>query len=260
MFLLRCMHSSDIIKLAKKGALIMFCPNCGQQITDNSKFCLHCGKAISAIVPDIIQPVTDFQVQKNAVRQSEIKVLSDALDYFSKKKDLFEEYDRLRALVRKFSRGARGALLIWGCIISTAGYLILLMLLAQNSEQAIRPTYSFFQEMVIVSAFTIIPGFIMIIGGVLMKVNNRKKRKLLEKKFSNVAKEIQYYYLNYPLCPVGPEFANPDSLYKILSVLQSGRADTIKEALNLSLNKEDRAKAMEYLKQIEKNTSNPLYR
>ena len=238
----------------------MFCPNCGQQITDNFKFCVHCGKAISTVMPDTTQPVMDFQAQKNAVRQSEIKALSNALDYFSKKKDLFDEYDRLRVLVRKFSRGARGALLIWGCIISTAGYMILLMLLVQNSEQAIRPTYSFFQEMVIVSAFTIIPGFIMIIGGILMKVNNRKKRKILEEKFSNVAKEIQYYYLNYPQCPVGPEFANPDSLYKILSVLQSGRADTIKEAINLSLNRADLAKAMEYLAQIEKNTSNSLYK
>jgi len=36
----------------------MFCPNCGQKIDDDSKFCAYCGKSISAIPDSISEPTS----------------------------------------------------------------------------------------------------------------------------------------------------------------------------------------------------------
>ena len=35
-----------VIKLLKQGGLIMLCPNCNKEISDDSKFCQYCGKQI----------------------------------------------------------------------------------------------------------------------------------------------------------------------------------------------------------------------
>lgn len=36
----------------------MFCPKCGKEIKDGSKFCKHCGSEIKKQQPDTTTPVT----------------------------------------------------------------------------------------------------------------------------------------------------------------------------------------------------------
>ena len=62
-------------------------------------------------------------------------------------------------------------------------------------------------------------------------------------------------YAEYPLCPIGPEYSNPDVLYALLQVIQSGRADTIKEALNILIDDSYRQKMQEYSQKIEKSVA-----
>ncbi len=104
----------------------MFCPQCGSQVADGSTFCPSCGRNLTVAAP--IQPAVDFQAQKNAVRQSEISALSDAINYFGARKAMFQEYDSICALVNHFARGARSALLVWGCIITTFAVMFLSIL------------------------------------------------------------------------------------------------------------------------------------
>src|SRR4030066_2429974 len=44
------------ILLARQGDSIMFCPSCGKNVPDNSKFCLHCGSSLSTPVANINVP------------------------------------------------------------------------------------------------------------------------------------------------------------------------------------------------------------
>ena len=88
-----------------------------------------------------------------------------------------------------------------------------------------------------------------------MKVNNRKKYSYFEKRYASLSKELFDHYISYPNCPVGPEYINPQILSLLHSVLLSGRADTVKESINLVIDETHRAKVREYLAAIEYNTA-----
>ena len=215
----------------------MFCPNCGQQIADGSAFCSVCGKSTTNITP---APVMDFQAQKQAVRQSEISALSQALNHFNQKRDEFTEYDYVCELVNHYAKGAKSSLLVWGIIIATVGLLCCLA-----GEEAFLGSLIAF----------VVPGGAMIFGGIMMKVKNRKNYAYFQQEYARLSEELANHYVAYPNCPVGPEYTNPEILEIILGVLQSGRADTIKEAINLLIDDAERSEMSEYLDMIEQNTA-----
>ncbi len=222
----------------------MFCPKCGQQIADDSSFCMHCGNSISGAVAPV-QPVVDFQAQKNNVRQSELNALNNAYEYFSQKRSEFEEYDAVCTLVNYYAGGAKSSLLVWGCIILTFGLIALLAVFSEGSADGILG----------VLLAIMLPASLMIAGGVLMKVNNRKKYAYYQSEYARLSQELYAHYTAYPNCPIGPEYANPDILATIASVLRSGRADTIKESINLLLSDADAEAMNAYLASIEQNTN-----
>ncbi len=213
----------------------MFCPHCGQQVADGAAFCTACGKSVASTPA----PMIDFQAQKNAIRQSEIGSLTQALQHFNQKRDEFTEYDYVCELVNHYAKGAKGSLLVWGIIIATAG---ILMLMAPDAFLGALIGF-------------VIPGSAMIFGGIMMKVKNRKNYQYFQNEYARLSQELYDHYVSYPNCPVGPEYANPEILEIILGVLQSGRADTIKEAINLLINDAERSEMSEYLDMIEQNTA-----
>lgn len=219
----------------------MFCSKCGSQVADGAAFCASCGASLTVAPAPAqpAQPAIDFQAQKNAIRQSEMAALSNALDYFNQKRSEFEEYDLVCDLVADFARGAKSGLLVWGCIITTFGLLTLL------SGEAILPLL----------LVLVLPGAAMIAGGILMKVNNRKKYEYFQNEYSRLSQELYTHYINYPNCPVGPEYSNPEILEIIMGILQSGRADTIKESINLAIREANETEVSEYLEMIEQNTA-----
>lgn len=198
----------------------MFCGRCGATVSEGSAFCSNCGANINAIAQ-----AQAFQAQKQALRQSEMTALEQAIAYFGQKRYLYEAYDRISASVIKYARGAKKSLIIWGAINSVFGALFLL----GGSEMRI-PALIF-----------LVPGTAMIIGGILMQINNKRKSAYYSNEFFSIASELTDYYNAYPNCPVGAEFSNPEVLQKILSVLKSGRADTVKESINLLITNSKRA-------------------
>ena len=101
----------------------------------------------------------------------------------------------------------------------------------------------------------LLPGAAMIVGGILMQVKNRKNYAYYQEEYARLSQELYAYYMAYPNCPVGPEFSNPDILEAIISVIQSGRADTVKESINLLLNDAEMEEMNAYPASIEENTN-----
>lgn len=230
----------------------MFCSNCGAQIPEGGKFCSGCGQAINAdgtVTPVVQAPAVDnmiaFQAQKNALRQSEIGALENTLAHFNQKRTEFEEYDLVCELVNDFSRGAKSALLVWGIIIVSCGLLGLLGVLSEGVMEGV---------LGVLLAF-ILPGAAMMVGGILMKVNSAKKKAYFEAEYARLSQELYDHYVAYPNCPVGPEYVNPEILELILSTLISGRADTIKESINLLIAEANQAEVNAYLESIEAQTA-----
>ena len=54
-------------------------------------------------------------------------------------------------------------------------------------------------------------------------------------RINELAQELTQHFRAYGYCPVGPEYTNPSILQQIMSVIQSGRAETPKEAINVLL-------------------------
>ena len=212
----------------------MYCNNCGSLVPDGTAFCGNCGANVAGGAPTQIQ---QFQNQKNVVRQSEMAELENAIGYFGQKRDLFKEYDLVSDLVVEFAGGAKKSLIVWGAIIFVVG-LIMLFSSAGGG-----------------SLLFILPGGAMIAGGILMQVNNKKKYQHYLDEYVRISGELMDYYNAYPNCPVGAEYSNPDILETILGVLKSGRADTIKESINLLISDAERAEMQATMQAIESYTA-----
>lgn len=224
----------------------MFCIYCGTQVADG-EFCPHCGKRIALsqtnYTPDpqaqtldaVEAQLLQFQVQKNAVRQSEINSLNNAIRHFSQKKAEFDEYDTVCNLVNDYARGAKKGLIVWGVIVAVIGLLVLLVSLTLRQYIHAWDNYRFVIQIPVkeILLFFVIPSAMMIAGGILMQINNRKKYAAYQEQCANLSQELYIHYTKYPNCPVGPEYTNPDILARIRDILISGRTDTIKESINI---------------------------
>lgn len=226
-----------IIKIPTIRRVTMFCNHCGSQVPDGAAFCNNCGNSVNA-APQA--QMHQFQNQKNAIRQSEIAALENVLAYFSKKRSEFAEYDLVCMLVNDFAGGAKKSLLVWGCIILTAG----LLMLTAGADALVGALIAF-----------VLPGAAMMTGGILMQVNNKKKYHYFQSEYARLSQELYEYYMAFPNCPVGPEYANPEILELILGVLLSGRADTIKESINLLIADANQSEMNAYIQAIEQNTA-----
>ena len=214
----------------------MFCNNCGSPVPDGAAFCNSCGANLGGAVQTQAQ---QFHNQKNAIRQSEITELEDAIAHFDKKRNLFKEYDLVSDLVVDFAGGAKKSLLVWGIIISVLGTLVLLA----------------GPEAFVGALLFIVPGAAMIVGGILMQVNNKKKYAYFLDEYVRISGELMDHYNAYPNCPVGAEYSNPEILESILGVLKSGRADTIKESINLLISDAERSEMQATMNAIENYTA-----
>lgn len=229
----------------------MFCSKCGQQVADNTCFCPSCGNSLS-VAHDSVQevksaqdPMQQYQMQKNAVRQSEYRVLDHLISHFSQKAEQYDNYDSSTEAVNYYSRGAKKGLIVWGAILAAFGSVFLL---AQfDSEAASLATVGLF--------VFLLPGLFMIFGGIMMQVANKKNYQKALAIWQQLSEELYNHYIAYPNCPVGPEYSNPHILVALRNTLQSGRADTIKECLNLMVADANQRAMEDYLAQIQRNAA-----
>ncbi len=207
----------------------MFCNKCGTQIPDGSAFCSSCGYDMSggsangAPVDYVAQfqrtqeiQAQQYQMQKKAVRKSEMDLLKKVFDYFNLKRELYNELTNATANYLKFSRKAKSGLIVWGIIIFILGFIMV---------------KSF--EIIEIAICLCLPALGMVFGGIMMKVNNKKNREYYESESARLSEELYTYYKAYPQCPIGFEYTDPEVIQEIMDVLDSGRADTIKEAIEV---------------------------
>lgn len=222
----------------------MFCQKCGFQMDDNSKFCPQCATPAGGVAPAVNpQPVYDYQAEKNAIRQSETEVVLNAYNHFLVKQTAFDEYDQVTSAISHYRRKNAIPMIVWGCIL-LAPVLILGLLLA---SQEIGFLY--------LAIIMMIPGAALLAGGITKLLCVRKKIATLEQRYAQLSVELYNHYLNCPNCPVGPEYINPKALYKIITVLRSGRADTVKESINVIVNDANSARVGQYLHNLQVTTN-----
>lgn len=227
----------------------MNCPHCKQPLSDGMAFCPGCGNQVSQPAYTMVDPYAQQQVylqQKAAARQSEIQILDHTLRHFSMKQTQYDAYDEACRKLIHYGKGARSALIIWGCIVLTFGLIMLISMISDGSVD---------DGGVAIAVLSIFPGLGMLIGGILMKLNNSKQLAQCQQEYAAYSQELFYHYMLYPNCCVGPEYSNPRVLQILLRNLNSGRCDSIKESINCMIDASGRRDIDRYCQQLSQQTA-----
>ena len=237
----------------------MFCKYCGSNLTDDAMFCSSCGvnlKASPVASPPIV-PHSDpallqyYSMQKEAQRNSELQVLDRLINHFSQKIAQFNRYDELCEQLIQFEKGSPVAMVGWGCVLAIFGAVSVIMfyIMAANSNN------SEYMAMAGLASALLVGGILMIVFGIRKRKIYYRDLDFCRSELNRISEELYSHYLAYPNCPLGAEYVNPYVLQTLRSTLMSGRADTIKESLNLMIGDTRRDALEKYLRQIERNTA-----
>ena len=217
----------------------MYCNNCGMQNPDGATYCNGCGKPITA------NAEKDSFNERKSNRNSEIIELERMIRYFSKMSDKYDEYDRLTSKINLYSKGKHHALLVWGIILLAIGTFVFSATTSQLSNDL----------KVLAAIVCLIPGAGMIVGYIFYSRNFDRNIYNLTEKRDKIADELMEYYEDYGICSVGAKYTNPTNLSIIKDTIQSGRADTIKEAINVLIDDTYRNKMQQLATQTAANTA-----
>lgn len=206
---------------------VVNCPNCNGQVQiDESRdfgFCSYCG---TKVIFSKEAPANATEAFTNN-REAALDEIAKVLNHF---KPLAGYSDRLADVDKRLGitkKRLYNEYIIGGAILAFLGF-----------SSAIGGG----------SIPSIIFGMLLTGGGVslilyrLKKMEQRKEAlDELEDERNVLSSKIQNLYDTYPNCPVGFEYCKPDILNTLYVYIKQGRAETIKEAINLLASEEHNA-------------------
>lgn len=229
----------------------MFCSNCGKQVSDTSAFCIFCGNQIQA-KGQYNTEIYKSNLSRNNIRNEEVKELKRMINYFSlKQNNIYQALEECSFRLKRLDEQKSRALLVFG-IIFTASFGVFLLSVLSHFEKTKDVGITLFL-LVFFFLFTAAPGILMISGYKKYSRAFEAKREVVLKEYHNIANEFKNQYLAYQNCPIGIEYCTPEFLTCLLEIILSGRADTIKEALNLVIDDSKYQELTKRLKAIEKD-------
>lgn len=199
---------------------MMYCANCGAEINEGSSFCKNCGTEVNN---------GHYSVTGNwqsntfeSVREQSMEELRDLYNYFSLKANVYDELDRLYRHAYTHNVQVSKAGLVWGIILICLGGLFFIISCAGES------------------VWLMLLNLLIIGLGIFLIVKRSRKKKAAYQTIEDeklqidvLAQELAVHYDNYGGCPLGIEYSSPRSIEAIYEIIRQGRADTIKEAINL---------------------------
>lgn len=228
----------------------MYCQKCGKQVSEADSFCVNCGNHLYLPNHNTTN-IYKSNLSRNDIRNEEIRELKRMINYFSSKEKTYQAFSESASRVEHFDEDKSVALLVFGIIFTGFFGLIALTLIShfQDTRDFLTP----FFIMVFAFFFTAAPGICMISGYKKYARAFEKKREVVLREYDTISEQLRKEYIAYENCPLGFEYCTPEFLSVLLEIILSGRADTIKEALNLVADESKYKVLSERLKRIEKN-------
>ena len=209
---------------------MMYCTNCGAEIREESRFCKSCGVEIKKFSKTQETYNTAYQSQTcRSEREESMEQLRDMYNYFSVKEAEYDEVIKLDTEINSpiiVSNAGK----IWGLILTIFGGCCVPLAIAAHSIEA-------FIAVIIILG----PGILLLTSRSRKIKRIQRERETKQARLQVVAEDVVSYYNNYGPCPLGIEFTDPKSLETIYEVIRSGRADSLKEAINILANDEHNA-------------------
>ena len=217
---------------------MLYCKKCGKENQDNSSFCVNCGAPFD--LRDQVRPtqanpnqapVNNYYNSRREIRESELREIDNLIYYFSQKAPEYEESamlsDKLDVLERKLNRTP-----VAGIVLSSiCGVFILLSVMLAVNHNSVYGFTAF------LAFLTGIPAVIIMSVYLISMLINKPRYKKYRERFDVLNEELTRHYNDYGYCPVGIEYTNPNDLKAIRDTIQSGYADTSKEAVNYLMQK-----------------------
>ena len=224
------------------------CPHCGAGIQVNPEFknqlfCKYCGS--SFMVRDVIHmTVNNYNDMSQSTysgivgkRQVYIEELKREIAYFQPKANLYNEINSLQAKfpaiekMRELDKSGAHWIKVIGNIFTYGGMASATICLLAGFS------YSHFMIGALIS-------FVFGLLGIGIQVAYYKLLDHYEKKYKDsidtqnaaikrITDELIPYYNAYGNCFVGFDYSFPDKLTKIYDLIQSGRAESVKDAIQI---------------------------
>lgn len=206
--------------------MIRYCISCGIELPEETNYCGSCGKQQTdnkSCNTSKIQgnDMCSNQGIKEFVRTDEqgvIEKLEAAYNYFMKKQNDYDELDRLTEKYQIMSK-RKWQNTLFLCLIVYFFFIVIFGPLLHS---------------LITLYIFLIVTFIPIIVMIPAKTSNRYQieNDEMRLKIREIEKKLLEYYESYPDRPIAYEYSNPRFIRVIKKYIETGRADSIKEALN----------------------------
>lgn len=241
-----------------------YCMKCGSRMPDEAIYCSVCGAEMNnpatlAIIPDREMQTQDDQLlepfQKSLIeRRREILETEKLVRYFSQKKYLFDEYDGKCGDLLRLKKGVSKIHIMLGSICLGIGFLILLVTVIIWSTLRFEIAYTTLSQggpLFFVGGIFLVFGVIEYVMHLSKQLKLKNEAHALENRLRAIGGELNDYYKGYNACQVGFEYTNPAVLQKIGYVLRMGRADSIKDALDILIEDARKTNMPEFERQKE---------
>ena len=231
-----------------------YCSNCGSILNSNDMFCSRCGSQIGSnrdvAITNTGKADSPIALQEKT-RTESIAEMNIMIRYFGQKQKQYDEYDDCVEKINYYINpnsivkvsGNRGTTQITIGIVRICLTLFFGGFPALFSLFALGGSYDISSPLAILFFFTafMVGGVVLVALGVsknseYSRLVRQERANFLSKydeRLTELASELQIHYNNYGYCATGPSYTNPKILSKLNELLALGRADTIKEAINL---------------------------
>lgn len=225
-----------------------FCSKCGMQLQEGSNFCNGCGASVN--INTQVNPSQE-------TRKASLEEMDKMIKYFSKKQAQYDEYDNCveqlsyyrnpstviridEKLPWKGPTGKPFIIIAIGILVFSFMWIMYAYIAFQDKSKMIAPV------------IVLIIGIVMLVSGIVIRTkynsvyrsfNQHIKTKQISEKerlikqyqdrCDQLSEELDTHFKNYGYCAVAESYTNPKILREIREPINIGRADTIKESMNL---------------------------
>lgn len=197
----------------------MYCPQCGSKNANDARFCLKCGA-----------PFANLSVweSEQAAARRRTEILNGVAWLCSQFDTQCDAYNELRMLQNELTDLQRLQQQAWPTIVIILLFIPLLAIISTIGDDIIANL-----DYLAMAAILALPGVLTSVAVVMQRLKRRKRIPQIRSRISEIYQGIYEHYLTVPNNPFAFEYSDPYTLRALYEILRLGKADSVKEAINV---------------------------
>lgn len=197
-----------------------YCIKCGEALNFEAKFCSNCGESV-------VNALNNDRVTINNKKEELLSTFDTVYNYFQPLRNKYKAYENLCFAISNTKPIGVKRYIILGFAIFGVTYV---------ASMGLSQSFKFGNLCVLI-------GVVVAIYAYRNKCSkNSKDVDGLYKQLNKVGSDLYSHYVNYANCPISYEYSNPELIIVLRKMISSGRAESVKEAINLMIDDEHKAR------------------